>query len=170
MIGTHDWVLPVRLCGPFGDQPSPLLRPIEIGEPTIVIALGGVQREANLVRCMLHVGLGFEAEFFHAFKHIDRAVVVTFEEPDTRRATAVRLIDETVHYLHPTWPNFAGYDWAAEPSIVFSGCTVNAAVELEVRPRSGHAGVWIQASVLRYRSNRVHLDLDLDRGADRGPD
>jgi hypothetical protein len=173
LTDTQDWVLPAHWCGPFGDERHPSLEPIEVGEPTIVIAISDIQLDANLVRFMLHVRLGFEAEFFHAFKHIDRAVVVTFEEPDTRRAAALRLIDDTVQFLHPTWPNFGGYDWAAEPSIVFSGCSVSAAVELEVCPRPGHAGVWIQASVLRYPSNRVHVNLDhgldphLDPSADQ---
>jgi hypothetical protein len=155
----RDYALPVRLLSPFDRQRLPATPTVELGEPTVALAVSQLALGREGIRFTLHLALGFEAEFFHAFKHIDRAVVLTIEEPDSRRFAALRLIDETLQYLEPTWPNFHGYDWAAEPSIVFSGLTRNIVVEVDTQPSLTHEGLWLQASVLCHRSNRVHLPL-----------
>ena len=155
----NSWALPVRLQSPFGYEAGPLTPALEVDEPAVAIEVGAIKLSEAGVRLSLHLALGFDAEFFHAFKHISHAVVVTIEEPDTRRFAAVRLIDGGMQYLHPIWPNLAHYDWDAEPSIVFSTLARSVSIEVAATPGPTHTGLWLQASVLRYHSKRVHVSL-----------
>jgi len=160
---VNRYQLPVRLLGPFDEERVSGTPTLEVGEPTVALALGKLALARDGIRFTLHLALGFDAEFFHAFKHIERAVVLTIEEPDARRFAALRLIDDTLQFLEPTWPNLragsSGYDWEAEPSIVFSSLTRNIEIEVDTQPSPTHSGLWLQASVLRHHSNRVHLPL-----------
>lgn len=155
-----ETTLPLRITGPFDEAPAPLTPELEVEVPAVKIEIGSIERGDERVRFRVFLALGFEAEFFHGFKHICHAIVLSVEEPDTRRSAVARVIDPDMNYLYPTWPNMRpDFDWDQEPSIVFSTLTQSFFVEVGARPGPGHAGLWVQASVLPHRSNRVHLDL-----------
>jgi hypothetical protein len=136
---------------------------VSADEPGVALAVGELVRGEQSISVLLHVTLGLEAEFFHAYKRAVHAIVVTAEELGAARAAAIRLVDPDVDYLRPMWPNF-DTSWTPPPdddnsASVFMRGWVSAPIQLRVTPTSGHRGVWLQAHFRHFHSERVHLGL-----------
>lgn len=140
---------------------------VSADEPGVALSVGEYVRGEQSISLLLHVTLGLEAEFFHAYKRAVHAIVVTAEELGTGRAAAIRLVDPNVDYLRPMWPNFdISWDtsWAPRSqddnsAQLFMRGWVSAPIQLRVTPTPGHRGVWLQAHFRHHHSERIHLGL-----------
>jgi hypothetical protein len=130
---------------------------VEADEPGVGLALGQTVCGTQSIAVMLHATVGLDGELFYAFKLAVHAIVVTVEELGSGRAAAFRMVDPNVDFLRPMWPNFEGD--AGERCGVFVRGWVNAALELRVTPRPGHPGLWFQAHLREFHSQRIHLSL-----------
>ncbi|HVH98659.1 MAG TPA: hypothetical protein VM869_08110 [Enhygromyxa sp.] len=130
---------------------------VEADEPGVGLALGRMACGPDSVALMLHATVGLDGELFYAFKLASRAIVVTVEELGSGRAAAFRMIDPSLDFLRPMSPNFEGD--SGERGGVFVRGWVNAPVELHVVPTPGHPGLWFQAHLREFHSQRVHLSL-----------
>lgn len=136
---------------------------VSADEPGVALSVGELVCGEQSVSALVHVTLGLDAEFFHAFKRAVHAIVVTAEELGTTRAAAIRLVDPSVDYLRPMWPNF-DTSWTPPPedqtsARVFMRGWVSAPIQLRITPTPGHRGVWLQAHFRHVHSERVLLEL-----------
>ena len=154
--------LPYRLIGPFShrvDQRSPQL---ESRVDAIALQITDLVADGESVAFMLRVAIGLDGELFCWFQHIAHAVVVSVEEPDTRRAASFRLIDPERSYLEETVANYRPKPGPRQPSPVFTTGFVNAPIQVRCRAQRDPSerpwsGLWVQASLQTLRSARVHV-------------
>jgi len=130
---------------------------VEADEPGVALALGRMICGTDSVALMLHATVGLDGELFYAFKLAVRAIVVTVEELGSGRAVAFRLIDPSLDFLRPMSPNFEGD--SGQRCGVFVRGWVNVPLELRVVPTPGHPGLWLQAHLREFHSQRIHLSL-----------
>lgn len=130
---------------------------VEADEPGVGLALGQMVCGTTSIALMLHATVGLDGELFYAFKLAAQAIVVTVEELGSGRAAAFRMVDPNLDFLRPMSPNFEGD--SGERCGVFVRGWVNAPLELRVTPRPGHPGLWFQAHLRGFHSQRIHLSL-----------
>ncbi|PRQ02162.1 hypothetical protein ENSA5_26210 [Enhygromyxa salina] len=133
---------------------------IEGRDDALALAVTDLVTGDDSVGFVVRVAVGLEAERYHSYKFLSQALVVTVEEPDTRRAACFRLIDPYMPYLEEGSPNYRPKPGPHKPSIVFSVGFVNAPVQVRCRPRApadgpAWGGLWVQATLQSLRSNRI---------------
>lgn len=154
--------LPYRLIGPFSDcvdQRSP-----QLGSRVDAIALRVTDliADEDSVGFVIRVAIGLDGELFCWFQQIAHAVVVSVEEPDTRRAASFRLIDPQRSYHEEIVANYRPKPGPRQPSPVFTTAFVNAPIQVRCRPQRAPnerpwSGLWVQATLQTLRSARVHV-------------
>jgi hypothetical protein len=154
--GTLEW----RFAGPCSgrvDQRSPRLPSRADG---IALAITDLTADDESVGFVVRVAVGLDGEFHCWFRHIEHAVVVTIEDPDTRRATCFRLIDPQFQYLEEPASNYRPRPGPRRPSPVFTTSFVNAPIQVRCRPKQRPwGGLWVQATLQTLRSARIHVHL-----------
>ena len=157
--------LPFRVAAALShirDERSPTHEDVDPRVGALGLAVTDLVADSESVGFVVRLSISLDAERYADFKYIEQALVVTVEEPQTRRAAAFRLIDPHMPYLEPASPNYRPPDGPRSPSPVLTTSYVNAPIQVRCEPlRAEHErpwrGLWVQATLQTLRSTRIHV-------------
>lgn len=153
--------LDVMISKRLGDAGPPDAPALGLGEVGLRIAAANLRYDADEeeLRLDLFVSYAFPMTLWRAYKRLQWAIHVTFEDVETGRGGAVFLKDPFLRYADDDGDNFVGLP-PPDPSPAVQGASVRVPLRVRTRRGARQPSLYVKATLREHTSNTLSLDLE----------